>query len=349
MNNYYPLPEWHPQSATVIVWPHRYSDWSHMLDEINITYLALTKAITKYQPVIIIHFNNEHKIAITKLCQQGECNTQRISFLPIETNDTWIRDYGPQILLGAASFQYIDCEFNAWGEKYPCRLDNLFTEKLFTRLNSPRCEYYRTPLVIEGGNLEFDSQANLLTNIACIKRNNPNQSLSSESITSELRTIFSLKRVFTVDVPALKGDDTGGHIDTLARFVNDETIVFSSTDDPDNPNHSCLLLLKDQLKTLRNKHRKSYKLIPIPLPKRIFLNDNNDYLPTSYVNFLFINHAIIVPLHQDEHDEIAIDRLKQACPQRKIIGVNANTLIQQFGSLHCATLHLPENILRGNV
>ncbi len=349
MNNFYPLPEWYPQSATVIVWPHRYSDWSHMLDDIQQTYVALIKAITRYQPVIVVYFNDAHKAAIIQLCVDNQCDMQCLSFVAIETNDTWIRDYGPQILLGATGHQYIDCEFNAWGEQYPWRLDNLFAEQFYEYLNTQRCEYHRIPLVIEGGNLEFDSQANLLTNLACIRLNNPNFSLSDEAIIENLRDLYSLKQVLSIDVPALKGDDTGGHIDTLARFVNDDTIVYSSTDDADNPNHSCLLLLKDQLMTLKNKQGKAYQLIPIPLPKTVFLNGDDDYLPASYVNFLFINHAIIVPLHQDEHDQVAIDRLSQACPERKIIGVNANTLVQQFGSLHCATLHLPENILRDTI
>jgi len=349
VNSYYPLPEWYPQSATVIVWPHRYSDWSHMLDDINRTYVTLTKAIIKFQHVIVVYFNAEHKTAIIKLCQEHECDTQQLTFIGIETNDTWVRDYGPQILYGSTGYQYIDYEFNAWGEQYPCRLDNLFAEAFYDYIDAQRCEYYRTPLVIEGGNLEFDSQANLLTNIACIKRNNPNLSLTNEDIIEKLSYEFSLQRVLTIDVPPLKGDDTGGHIDTLARFTDDDTIVFSSTEDEHNPNHACLMLLKNQLSALRNKYGKPYKLIPIPLPKKILLNEDDDYLPASYVNFLFINNAVIVPLHHDKHDQIAIDRLAQACPKRKIIGVNADTLLQQFGSLHCATLHIPENILRENI
>lgn len=317
-----------------------------MLDEINLTYLELTSAIIQQQHVIVIVFNDEYKAAITKLCMQNDCDMQRITFISIETNDTWVRDYGPQVLYGPTGYLYMDCEFNAWGEQYAYRLDNIFAEKFFNSIDDKRCEYYRTPMVIEGGNLEFDSQANLLTNIACIKRNNPNSSLSNIEIIEKLRYEFSVQRVLTVDVPSLKGDDTGGHIDTLARFVNDNTIVYSSTDDLDNPNHSCLLLLKDQLHALRNKQGKPYNLHSIPLPKTVFLNDEEEYLPASYVNFLFINDAIIVPSHEDEHDQVAIDRLTQVCPERKVIGVNANTMIQQFGSLHCASLHIPENILK---
>lgn len=89
MNNYYPLPEWHTQAATLLVWPHRYSDWANMLDEVSICYLELTHAITQHQHVILIHFNQEHKLYITRLCHEYGCNMQRITMLQIETNDTW--------------------------------------------------------------------------------------------------------------------------------------------------------------------------------------------------------------------------------------------------------------------
>ena len=349
VNNFYPLPEWYPQDATLLVWPHRYSDWSHMLDEISQTYLSLTQTITQYQRVIIIYFNDEHKQYITKLCSEYGCNMEKLVFITIETNDTWVRDYGPQILFGDTGYQYIDFEFNAWGEQYPCRLDNLFAENFFHYINEQHCEYYRTPFVIEGGNLEFDSQANLLTNIACIRENNPYLTLRDDDIIKKLTYEFSAKHVLTIDVPPLKGDDTGGHIDTLARFINDETIVFSYTYDENNPNQECLLLLEEQLKTLKNQHGRHYSLFPIALPKQVFLNEDDDYLPASYVNFVFINNAVIVPLYKDEHDQLALDSFTKLCPEKNIIGIEANYLLEQFGSLHCATLHIPENVLREDI
>ena len=349
MNCYYPLPEWYPQSATLLVWPHDYTDWSTMLDGINLTYVNLFKAIIKYQKVIVAYYNEEHKAEIIDLFQQHQCDLQQVIFIGIETNDTWVRDYGPQILYGATGFQYVDYEFNAWGEQYPCRLDNLFAEEFYSLIDNQRCEYYRSPIVIEGGNLEFNSQAHLLTNLACIKRNIPNLTLTNEAIINKLSEEFSVKHVLPIDVPPLKGDDTGGHIDTLARFTDDDTIVFSSTQDENNPNHACLMLLKSQLSALRNKHGKPYKLIPIPLPKNTLFDEDDNYLPANYVNFIFVNNAVIVPLHHDEHDQIAIDRLARACPNRKIIGVYANTLLQQFGSLHCATLHIPEKVLKEGI
>jgi agmatine/peptidylarginine deiminase len=316
-----------------------------MLDEVSTSYLEMTHAISQVQNVIIIYFNHEHKLYINRLCNKHGCNMQRIIMIEIETNDTWVRDYGPQLLLGDNEYQYLDLEFNAWGEQYACRLDNLFSETLFKTAASSQCQYRRTPLVIEGGNLEFDGNATLLTNIACIKRNMINQNITTEDLTDSIKHELSVKQILTVDVPPLSGDDTGGHIDTLARFINDNTIVYAACHDPDHPNHSCLLLLLAQLSTLTTKQGKPYQLIPLPLPKKLIELDKNTYAPASYVNFVFINGGILVPIHDDEHDQLALDIFASVCPDRKVIGINAKPLLKQFGSLHCATLHIPENVI----
>ncbi|MDW3094883.1 MAG: agmatine deiminase family protein [Gammaproteobacteria bacterium] len=348
MKNYFPLPEWHTQAATILVWPHRYSDWANMLDEISTTYVEITHALTQVQNVIIIYFNNEHKLYIKKLCNEYCCNMQNIIMIKIETNDTWVRDYGPQILLGNKEYQYIDLEFNAWGEHYACRLDNLFSESLFKLVISEQCQYHRSPLVLEGGNLEFDSNATLLTNIACVKRNLQKENIDKEKLIESIKYELSAKHVLSVDVPALTGDDTGGHIDTLARFIDDNTIVYAACHDPDHPDHSCLLLLLTQLRALKTKQGKPYELIPVPLPKILIELDKNIFAPASYINFVFANDIILVPMHDDEHDQLALDIFDSACPDRKVVGINAKSLLKQYGSLHCSTLQIPENVIDSN-
>ncbi len=316
-----------------------------MLDEVSISYLEMTHAISQVQNVIIIYFNHEHKLYINHLCSEYGCNMQQIIMIEIETNDTWVRDYGPQLLLGSKEYQYLDLEFNAWGEQYACRLDNLFSETFYKAAVSSQCQYHRTPLVIEGGNLEFDSNATLLTNIACVKRNMVKENTNTEDLIKSIKHELSVKQILTVDVPPLSGDDTGGHIDTLARFIDDNTIIYAACHDPDHPNHSCLLLLLTQLRTLTTKQGRPYQLIPLPIPKKLIELDKDTFAPASYINFVFINGGILVPMHDDEHDQLAIDIFTSVCPDRKIIGINAMPLLKQFGSLHCATLHIPENVI----
>ncbi len=349
MNNYHPFPEWRTQGATILVWPHRYSDWTNMLNEVSACYLEMTHTISQVQNVIIIYFNQEHKLHINKLCNKYGCNMQQIIMIKVKTNDTWVRDFGPQLLLDEKEYQYLDLEFNAWGEQYVYHLDNLFSEALFKAAASRQCLYRRTPLIIEGGNLEFDSSATLLTNIACIKRNMKKENINNNELIDSIKYELSVKRVLTVDVPPLSGDDTGGHIDTLARFIDDDSIIYAACHDSDNPNYSCLLLLLAQLRTLTTKQGNPYRLIPLPLPKKLIKLDKDKFAPASYVNFVLINRGILIPMYDDEHDQLALDIFTSAYPDRKIIGINAIPLLKQSGSLHCATLHVPENVINSRI
>ncbi len=347
MTSFYPLPEWYPQQAAVLIWPHPYSDWADTLENIEHTYLLLAKAISNRQLLLIIHFDHQHKELIKEQCARSECDMKAISFLEIETNDTWIRDYGPVLLLGNKEYKYLDFEFNAWGEQYPHRLDYLFSEKLFTLLK-PICSYQRLPLVLEGGNLDFNNNAALLTNHTCTMRNNVKTKLTLEDLTKFLKQQLSAKHVLGLQVPALEGDDTGGHIDTLARFVSDDTIVYASTSEPFDSNRECLNILYEQLRQFRTPQGKPLKLIPIPMPKYDLHDNGGNKLPASYINFVYINNAMIIPTYNDEHDTIALKRFKDIHPDRDVIGVDATNLIQQFGSLHCATLNIPESFFDEN-
>ncbi len=346
MNNFYPLPEWHPQGATVLVWPHRYSDWSSSLDVISATYIELAKVIAEHQHVIIIYYDHEHRDMINTVCTTPLLNMDRIRLLQIETNDTWVRDYGPQLLLGNQEFQYVDLEFNAWGEQYPYRLDNLFAESLFYHLaDQSNCTYYRAPIVIEGGNLDFDSNGSLLINLSCVFRNNPALKLTKDDLIEVIKQELSVKRVLGIELDPLLGDDTGGHIDTLARFINDHTIMYAASENPKDPNYDTLQTLQDQLNQLKTGKGKPYQLIPILNPVTDEGVEEKDYPPASYMNFLFINEAVLVPVYENKHDALALKIFTENCPDRQIIGVNANALLNQFGSLHCATIHLPEKVL----
>ena len=345
MKSFYPVPEWYSQNTAILVWPHRYSDWASTLDSIEHTYLLLARAITAKQPLLIIYFDHQHKELIRDQCTEFGCDLQAISFEEIETNDTWVRDYGPLFLVGNKSFQYLDFEFNAWGEQYPYRQDNLFAETLFECVDTNIYEYSRLPLVLEGGNVDFDDNATLLTNLSCIQRNNVKSKLKNEELITYLKEALSVKKVLGLQVPPLAGDDTGGHIDTLARFISNEVIAYASTSNLDDPNFECLNILHTQLTQFTTRKGTPYNLLPIPMPKNKKLTADGEILPASYINFVFINGAMLVPLYNDDHDAQALFEYRKACPNHEIIGIDASELIKQFGSLHCATSHIPAQVL----
>jgi agmatine/peptidylarginine deiminase len=202
-------------------------------------------------------------------------------------------------------------------------------------------------MILEGGNIDFNQQGDLLTNLRSFQTNSQYQ--NNDEIAQHLKDVFSPRHLLALDLPPLQGDDTGGHIDTLARFINDDTIVYASCDDPYQADHSILQELKHQLEHQLQKHQSThnteYKILPMTMSSKTFKNIHGERCPASYVNFCFINEAVLVPQYDDEKDADAIQLLQQQLPMKKVIGINALALIEQFGSLHCATLHLPKGSL----
>lgn len=345
-SRYQALPEWYSQDAIILVWPHKGSDWANQLSAIQDAYVTLTKIISKHQQVIIIGQDDPHVEAIKQLCVTADCELERCLFFAIMTNDTWVRDYGPLVVIKDQQLRFLDCGFNAWGEQYPFDKDEQFTQHLLPKLK-PNAQQSHQEMILEGGNLDFNQQGDLLTNIRCIQANS--QYKNNQQITQQLRSIFKLRNILAIDLCPLLGDDTSGHIDTLARFIDDDTIVYACSQDTNNPNHATLLELEQQIQQLCQKHsyssNQSYKALAVPMPKRTFISEAGQPCPASYINFCFINNALLVPQYNDVNDELAIHLLQQQLPTREVIGINANALIEQYGSLHCATLHLPQGSL----
>lgn len=96
--------------------------------------------------------------------------------------------------------------------------------------------------------------------------------------------------------------------------------------------------MEAELKAFKNTNKKGFKLIPIPMPKAIFYDDKR--LPASYINFLFINNALLLPTFDDDADKIAIDTFKKICKNREIIPIDSRIFLRQGGSLHCLSMNV---------
>ena len=201
------------------------------------------------------------------------------------------------------------------------------------------------PFVLEGGSIDTDGNGTLMTTRECLCSLNRNEYLEQEEIEGELKQAFGLKRVIWLEHGGIAGDDTDSHVDILARFCSPDTIAYTQCEDESDENYSELHAMEEQLKTLRTLDGDPYKLVPLPLPDALYLDDYR--LPGSYANFLIINGAVIYPTYnQPEKDEEARRQIQLAFPDREIIGVDSRTIIRQHGSIHCLTMQLPEGTIR---
>jgi agmatine/peptidylarginine deiminase len=194
--------------------------------------------------------------------------------------------------------------------------------------------------VLEGGNIEVDGESTLLATRPCLMSATRNHPAAAEALLAALPALFGVNRILWVDRGDVLGDDTDGHIDTLARFCDPATLAYTCADPADAEQHAALDGLEAQLTALRRANGAPYRLVPLPVPAPIYDADRRR-LPANYANFLIVNGAVLVPTYDDPNDAVALDRLAGCFPDRDIVPVPARAIVGQNGSLHCASMQIP--------
>ncbi|WP_373815672.1 agmatine deiminase family protein [Porphyromonas loveana] len=335
------LPEWAPQEAVQLTWPHAQSDWAYMLDEVETCFVRIATAVLRHERLIVVAPDSERifRLLPTEL-------HHRLTCFDIPSNDTWARDHGGISLLRDGRPTVADFTFNGWGQKFAANYDNCITRELHGRGAFAADVSLRNELsfVLEGGALETDGAGTLLTTDSCIFERNRNAGLSRTAIIDRLKVSLGVDRVLSLRHGHLAGDDTDGHIDTLARFVNPHTITYVRCDDATDPHHSALAAMEEELKSFRQANGDPYTLVPLPMAEAVYEGDER--LPATYANFLIINGAVLVPTYASERDAAALDVMEGLFPDRAIIGIDCRPLIKQHGSLHCVTMQYPQGFIR---
>lgn len=343
--------EWEPQSGIMLAWPHEGTDWKPYLNDIEKTYVQLSDAITRHESLLLVAKDPETvRAKLGKVLKRRQM--QKIIFRQCEYNDTWARDFGPITLTSHHQTRgffvpnhLLDFHFNGWGEKFPSDLDDAVNVHLYYSGVFYGALENHSDFVLEGGALETDGDGSLFLTRSSQTAPHRNQPLTPDNIENRLKKIFDFaKRIVWIEHGQIIGDDTDGHIDTLMRCAPNHTLLYMGTDDKDDAQYEELKMMEDQLRELRTLDGKPYRLLRLPMPEAIY--DDGERLPATYANFVIINGAVIVPTYnQPEKDRQAMDIIRQAFPDREIIGIDSCTPIRQHGSLHCLTMHLPKGVL----
>lgn len=325
--------EWEEQEFVQLVFPHKDTDWDEYLEEAIDTFVTIAKTIAKYQKVLVVCKNKDY-------IKSKFTSKKNISFMVLDSNDTWSRDFGGITIQEDDSFKILDFTFNAWGKKFPYDKDNGITKKLKLKGVFKGYHHQTIPFVLEGGAIESNGEGVLLTTTQCLMEKNRNPRLTKSGIEKKLLQLFGLRKVLWLNHGYLAGDDTDSHIDTLARFVSNDTIMYQTCDDENDEHFIELQKMEEELKKLKQPNGKAFKLVPLPWIEAKYYDDER--LPATYANFLFINKAIIVPIYNDKNDQKALDVFKKLFKDKDIIGVDCSVLIRQHGSLHCVSMQYPK-------
>ena len=353
--------EWHPQCGVQLTWPHAGTDWAPLLDEVTDCYVQMAFEIALREQLLIV---TPEPDAVCKLLHERlPARVQgNIHYFECPTNDTWARDHGFLTLVTEQGPRLLDFCFNGWGEKFPADLDNAINAKLFkgqgSKDNVPSSKFqvpssmfsghYEDHLdfVLEGGSIESDGTGTLLTTASCLLAPHRNQPLTRIEIEERLLRWFHADRLIWLEHGRLEGDDTDGHIDTLARFCPGGIIVYVQCTDPAEPQYAELHAMEEELQALTvpgdSIAGSAFTLLPLPMPEPIFDPDDGHRLPATYANFLIINGAVLMPTYgQPENDDRACRQLQKAFPKHEIIPIDSRVLIRQHGSIHCCTMQFP--------
>ncbi|MCK4737299.1 MAG: agmatine deiminase family protein [Sulfurimonas sp.] len=319
------IAEFEEQSFTQIIFPHVKTDWIEYLDEAQNTFINIINQIIKYQKCLVVCQN-------LKSVKNRFDDNENLFFVEYEANDTWARDCSALCIEEDKEIKLLDFTFTSWGGKFEASKDDAMSKSLQ--------KYYSKKLlhvdfILEGGAVESNGIDTVLTTSTCMLNKNRNSGLNTEQITKKLKQELGATNILYLEHGYLAGDDTDSHVDTLARFIDEKSIMYVQCNDEEDEHYKELKLMEDELKEFAKTY--DFRLIALPTTDAIYFE--NERLPATYANFLFVNGAVLVPTYGVKQDEEALNIFREIFEDREIISIDCSTLIKQHGSLHCVTMN----------
>ncbi|RMH59995.1 MAG: agmatine deiminase family protein [Candidatus Hydrogenedentota bacterium] len=339
--------EWEPHQSTWLSWPHNSEDWPGKFATIPFVYLEILRHLIRSERVTLLVPNSRAEARVRRLISDISLPLDPITFLSIPTDRSWCRDYGPIFLeetrgkrkrIVIAGFR-----FNGWGRYLNYRRDAAVPRRAAHKLSLPllRCSFRSHPIVLEGGAIDVNGRGTLLTTEECLldRRRQPRNPDFSKT---------DYRRVFTRFLGApnvvwlargLAGDDTGGHVDQLARFVNPTTILTLAPESLSGADAEAAAENLLRLRSARLENGRRPTIITVPAPQPIFFRKHR--LPASYLNFYIADSVVLVPTFNDPRDRTALELIAECFPDREVVGIHSVDLAWGFGSVHCSTQQQP--------
>jgi len=327
----------------MLTWPHEESDWAPLLAEVEPVFYRIALEIARRETVLINCASGDAARTVRSKLLEAGAAADNLVFAIVASNDTWARDHGAITVIESGQPRILDFKFNGWGNKFRADADNAITPSLISQGVFGAVASESFEMIFEGGSIDSDGSGTLLTTVSCLLHPQRNPGESRDSVEQKLCEILGAERVLWLEHGELEGDDTDGHIDMLARFVDAHTILYQSCDETDYSGYAELTAMEAELARLATLDGQPYRLVPLPWPQAKFDADGAR-LPASYANFLVINDAVLVPSYDDPADKAAAQQIQACFPDRLVVQIPCLTVIQQHGSLHCLTMQFPKGV-----
>jgi len=332
--------EWEPHAATWLTWPHKEASWPGNFKPIPPVWVEMVRALATHEGVNILVNDNAAATQVRGLLRAAQVPETNVALFEMRTDDAWIRDHGPTFLTrradGATELAAVDWIYNAWGGKYPpWDQDDVIPQQIAARLGIPM---FQPGIVLEGGSIDVNGRGTLLTTEACLLNPNRNPQLSRAQIEQHLRDFLGVRHILWLG-DGIVGDDTDGHIDDLARFVDPTTVVTVLESNRHDENYAPLHANYDRLQGMTDQDGRPLRVLTLPMPAPVHYDGQR--LPASYANFYIANGVVLVPVFDDPNDAVALQTLQELFPQRRAVGIHARELVWGLGAFHCVTQQQP--------
>jgi agmatine deiminase len=320
--------EWEAQESVWLAWPRDPDTWPDRVDAARRVFVEAMKHIAPQPVNLLVHpeLVAEASVAVAAL--------DNVTLHACIHQDSWLRDYGPITLAHAGRHRSLKFRFDAWGGKYESLAkDNEVVGRLVASGALGAVE--EIDFVLEGGAVETDGQGTFLTTRSVCEARGQEPS----EFEAVLVKYMAAKHVVWLD-DGIVGDDTDGHIDTVARFVAPRTVVVATAPDG-HPDHAALARNLASLRGAVDALGRPLRVFPLPAAPLQHTDDGMP-LPAGYANFLIANGVVLVPTFGSPLDQVAIDALRPHFPTRKVVGLDHTDLIWGMGGIHCLSMQIPK-------
>lgn len=352
-DGYFMPAEWAPHSQTWMLWPERSDNWRFGAKLAQKAYAEVAEAIARFEPVTMGVSNDQYENACARL-------SAGIRVVELSNNDAWARDTGPTFIVdGQGGLRANDWEFNAWGGLggglyQPWNRDDQVAQKI---CNLERIERYRTDgFVLEGGAIHVDGEGTLMTTEECLLNPNRNPHLTRPEIEQKLRDHLGIDTILWLP-DGIFNDETNGHIDNMACFIEPGHVLLAWTDNERDPQYQRSRAALLYLQAHRDAKGRPIKVTKLPLPEpqmqteaeadgidwaaKAWPRRAGERLAASYVNFLMVGGGIIMPAFDDPRDQQAANIVADLCPGREIVQLPGREILLGGGNIHCITQQQP--------
>ena len=343
--------EWEPHEATWLGWPHELTDWPGKFSPIPWAFAEIVRHLARVERVNLLVESRAAEARVRAILKKSGAALEAVTFFHVPTDRGWMRDSGPIAVCRTdgenqesrrdAGPTLLNFAFNGWAKYDDHKKDAKVVARANARLKRRVVlpEHKGRRVVLEGGSIDVNGRGTLLTTEECLlsKVQERNPGFTREDYADVFERYFGATNVIWLG-RGIAGDDTHGHVDDLARFVDSTTVVTVVEDDPAEENYEPLRENLALLKSAKDQAGEPLRVETLPMPEPVRFAGQR--LPASYANFYIANKIVLVPTFNDPADRVALEKLAALFPSRRIVPIYCRDLVLGLGTIHCMTQQL---------